>query len=234
MNSIKLILFALLVFITFSNAQDIKPVKTAQDVIDNYMETNGGADNLKDVKSIKTTGSMNIMNTDVKLTVYISKDAFYLSTESADFKLIQAYDAKKNTGWTAFGEGVKDMPDADLGRLKESIEASLWVYYYDKNKYGITYELLQDEKIDSVACYVVEFKKGAEELQTVYYDKKNYNRVKSISPGNISTYSDFRKTGDFDIYMPYKITTSEHELKLTRYEFNKDFDKKLLEKPKEN
>ena len=214
------------------SAQDFKEVKTAQDVIDNYITANGGADGLKDVKSISMDGKMNIMGSEVPLRFYIGNDIFYMNLENTQFDVIVAVDTKKKTGWSRFGNMMNDSKPDDIERTKENIEASLWGYYLDKDKYGIRYELMQNEKAGDNDAYVVDFLNKDSLIQTVYFDTKTFRRVKQIKGKQTSDYSDI-KVVESGIYMPYKIATGQGDVVVTKYEFNAKFDKKLLKKPKE-
>jgi hypothetical protein len=128
-----------------------------------------------------------------------------------------------------FGEATDITPE-DAAKYSENVESALWTYYLDKDKYGISYALAQNQEIDSINCYAVNFKKHDRFLYTVYFDTVNFNRIKNEKEGNVSLYGDFREVGKSRIYMPYEIV-QQGTVKVDRYEFNVKFDKKLLKKP---
>ncbi|MCI0448682.1 MAG: hypothetical protein L0Y79_02715 [Chlorobi bacterium] len=231
--NIKSIILLLLLFICSLTAQTFKEVKTAQDVIDNYIESNGGADNLREIKSILMEGTMNFMGSDVPIKFYSGNDIFYMNFSNSQFPMMVAADTKKKTGWSKFGEVVKDASSADIERHKNNIISTLWGYYIDKDKYDITYQLLQNEKVGDKDAYVVEFLNKDSIIQTVYFDTENFKRVKVVKGTMSSEYSDFRNVSASGIYMAYKVSTPQGDLTVTKYEFNTKFDKKLLKKPKE-
>jgi len=210
--------------------KEFKVVKAAQDVIDNYLIANGGRENLEKIKSIKMTGKVDAMGMVLPVSMYLSSRYFYMSAEDTAFGFSMAYDNKKKTGWTRmFGES-KDMTAEEASKYDETVESALWGYYLDKEKFGITYELTQNQKADTINCYVINFSKGERVAYTVYFDTSNYNRVKNEKAGRVSLYGDFREVGSSGIKMPYAIT-QQGTVNVDKYEFNTKFDKNLLKKP---
>jgi hypothetical protein len=68
-------------------------------------------------------------------------------------------------------------------------------------------------------------------VQTVYFDTENFKRVKVVKGTMSSEYSDFRNVSGSGIYMAYKVSTTQGDVTVSKYEFNTKFDKKLLKKP---
>jgi hypothetical protein len=210
--------------------KEFKEVKTAQDVIDNYLTANGGKENLERIKSIKMTGKVDAMGLTLPVSMFMSHRYFCMSAEDSAFGFTIVYDNKNKKGWSRmFGEATDITPE-DAAKYSENVESALWTYYLDKDKYGISYELAQNQEIDSINCYAVDFKKHDRFLYTVYFDTVNFNRIKNEKEGNVSLYGDFREVGKSGIYMPYEIV-QQGTVKVDRYEFNVKFDKKLLKKP---
>lgn len=224
-------IFNLLSSFVFSQEAKFKSVTSAQDVIDNYLISNGGADNLKKIKSIKMNGSLDYMGTEIPVTVFINSDVFFINVESKEFPIKTAYDNTKKTGWNQFGSEVKDMTEKDIEKMKQAIESNLSYYYYDKEKYNISYEMLQNEKVNDKDCYVVTFKKSEKELFTNYYDTSNYNRLKTETPAQSTIFEDFKFINEYNISMPYKVI-QQFTTVIKNYEFNTSFYNKLLKKPK--
>jgi hypothetical protein len=229
---IKLI-FAALLFSVCIYAQEFKEVKTAQDVIDNYIIANGGADNLKKVNSIEMTGSMAFMGTTFPITVYTSYDYFYMNGGNDEFKMITAMNLKDMIGWqTMFGK-TKDATIHEIEKNKVNIESMLWTYYTNKDKYGITYKLMQNEKVGEKDAYTVDFMVKDSVIQTCWFDTKTFYRVKQAKGKTTSEYSDFKNVESSGIYMAYTIKTNQGDIAVTGYKFNAEFDTSLLKKPEE-
>ncbi len=228
---IKLIVILSFIFVFSAQGQEFKEVKTGQDVIDNYLTANGGADNLKKIRSIEMTGTMMLMGKALPIKVYTSYDYFYMDGGDDLMKLTIATDMKNMTGWSYVFGNLKDATKEEVQRNKITIEQMLWGYYMDKDKYGITYKLTGNEKIGDYDTYVVEFTAGDSLLQTCNYDSKTFYRVKQLKGKTESEYSDFRNVESTGIYMGYAIKTNQGDVTVTSYKFNTDFDTKLLKKP---
>jgi len=229
----KHIILLLFLFSCSLRAQTFKEVKTAQDVIDNYLEANGGADNLRGVKSVSMEGNMSLLGSDVPIKFYTGKNIFYMNFDHSQFAVTIAVDTKKEKGWSKFGEAIKDASPADIEEHKNNIISTLWGYYIDKDKYGMSYQLLQNEKVGDKDAYVIDFLNKDSVIQTVYFDSETFNRVKVVKSSMASEYSDFKIVGNSGIYMPYRVATGEGDVTVAKYEFNSKFDKKLLKKPEE-
>lgn len=231
----KRILIVLAVFFVSLSvkAQDFKEVKTAQDVIDNHVTANGGADNLAKVKSIEMKGTIGIMGGTFPVHIYVSEDYFYTGVETPQMPVRIAISYKDKKGWqNLMGKVMDETPEA-IEKNKERVHAMLWGYYLEKDKHGVTYNLLQNEPVGGNDAYVVEFIQNEKPLQTVYFDVKSFQRVMQIKGQVTSEYSDFRDVDASGIYMSYLITGTQGDVNVTEYKFNTTFDTKLLEKPKE-
>lgn len=229
MNKIHVILC--FIFVSALHAQNFKEVSTAQDVIDNYIEANGGIDNLKSIESIEMKGNINAMGMDVPLTVYTSKDYFYMDANHPQMGITVMTDLSSNSGWTRFMGNISDAKETDIEMNRMNIESMLWTYYINKDKYGISYELLQNEKVGDNDTYVVDFKSGDSVIQTVNFDSKTFYRVKQLKGNTSSEYGEFKSVEGSGIFMPYVIKTIQGDVSVSSYRFNSDFDRKLLEKP---
>lgn len=232
MNRILIVLAVFFVSLT-GNAQDFKEVKTAQDVIDNYITANGGADNLGKVKSIEMKGMIGIMGGNFPIHIYVSEDYFYTGVETPQMPVAIAINYKDKKGWQNLMGKVKDETPESIEKNKERVHAMLWGYYLDKDKYGITYTLLQNEAVNGNDAYVVDFIQNEKSTQTVYYDAKTFHRVMQLKGQSTSEYADFKNVDNSGIYMAHLIKSNQGDVNVTEYKFNTTFDTKLLEKPKE-
>ncbi len=229
-------IFCLVISIACINAQDFKPVKSAQDVIDNFIAATGGAENMKKVKSIKATGHVSGKVKDDLFTYYIGRDVFYIKYTSPEMTVIEAFDTEKNKGWISFAGKLVDFDYKYIPMMKLLVDAALWHFYYDKDKYYITYQLKDDEKVNNTDCYVVDIMQNGDFVETDYFDKQNFNKLKQeIAEERITwQFSDYNDSGYSGLTMPFGMYMKLGEFKITDYKFNTSFDKKLLEKPKEN
>jgi len=218
-------------FNTFS--QDFKPVKTGQDVIDNYITASGGKDALNEIESIRMKGKIGEGSESGNLEIYFSKNYVYMDIAMKEFTMKQAIDVNKKKGWTQFGEMIKDMTEEEINKNTKNMDGSMWGNFISPKEHGITYELLQDESIDGTEYYAVDLIRDSLTVSTSYFDMKNFNKVKELKGGMTSGFSDFRKVKDSDVVMPYKITSQTGDVIITDITFNSSFDKKLLKRPKD-
>jgi len=230
----KVIVAFLLFFAAFNTlSQDFKPVKTGQDVVDNYITASGGKDALKDIESIRMKGNIGEGSESGNLEIYFSKSYVYMDIAMKEFTMKQAIDVKKKKGWTQFGEMIKDMTEEDINKNTKNMDGSMWGNFIDPKVHGITYELLQNETIDGTEYYAVDLIRDSLTVSTSYFDMKNFYKVKELKGGMTSGFSDFRKVKDSDVIMPYKITSQTGDVVITDITFNTSFDKKLLKRPKD-
>lgn len=224
--------FILAAFILQGYSQGFKEVKTAQDVIDNFILANGGIDNLRNIGSIKSIGKMEFGQTDIPVYIYVSEQYFYFNIDIPQFPFISSFDLKNKKGWTKVGAQIRDATEEEFNKNVDAAAAMMWKYYIDKDKYEVSYKLLQNETIKDKECFVVEFIRGENVLETVYFDPETFFRVKQIKDTQISDYSDFRNVSETGIYMPYLIKTGQGNITISSYVFNEEFDLSLLKKPK--
>lgn len=232
MNKV-IVAFMLLFGIISTYAQDFKPVKTGQDVVDNYIIASGGKDALKDIESIRMKGKIGEGSESGNLEIYFSKNYVYMDIAMKEFTMKQAIDVDKKKGWTQFGEMIKDMTEEEVKKNTKNMDGSMWGNFVSPKEHGITFDLQQNETIDGNEYYVVDLVRDSLTVSTSYFDMKNFNKVKEIKGGMTSGFSDFRKVKNSDVIMPYKITSQTGDVLITDITFNSSFDKKLLKRPKD-
>ncbi len=126
---------------------------------------------------------------------------------------------------------MKEYTDAELlGKVEDLITGGI-SFYLIYNKKGYTSELKGIDTVKGKECYKVLFSKSGNEVKTNYYDKKTFYFIKSVNPNNtnieLDNYKDVK-----GIFRPFKLVqSSEVEIEVTEYQFNKPIDTKLLSKP---
>ncbi|MBZ0201970.1 MAG: hypothetical protein K8I03_03030 [Ignavibacteria bacterium] len=228
---IRSIFAALIVMVCSVLGQEFKEVKTAQDVVDNYMLSIGGESAIRNVESVFMKGTIESPQGDGTIEVYLSKLYLFMDVVTPQFQLKQALDFKSKKGWVKLGDKVTDMKEEEIVKNLERSESSMWGNFLDAGKKGITYELLQNENYNDIEVYVVDIKKDGNTITTSYFNTKNFNKLKEMKDGTTTEYSDFRKVGSSGVYMAHKLITALSDVTTTEIEFNTKFDKKLLKKP---
>jgi hypothetical protein len=227
----------ILVFLIFSvslKAQDFKEVKSAQDVIDNYLLASGGADKLSEVESISMQGKLGNGEQSGTIEIYLGKKYVYMNIKSDMFAMTQAVDIDKKKGWTKFGTMVKDMTEEEITKSKKTMEGTLWGNYLYPKENGITFEMLQNESVKGNDAFEIDLIKDGTAVSTSFFDAKTFNKVKEIKGKMISEFSNFKPTGSLGIIMPYTIKSQTGDVEITEIKFNSRFDKSLLKKPKDS
>ncbi len=220
------------VFVTLiTYSQEFKTVKTAQDVIDNYITASGGEEALSEVKSIYMKGKFTGEGSEGSLEVYLGKSYVYLDIDMSVFKMKQAVDVKKNSGWVMFGNSVKDMSDEEIKKSSKNSEGSLWGYYLKPEEYGVSFQMMQNEEVSGKDSYVIDLIQDSATLLTAYFDTKTFNKIKQVKGNDNSEFSDFRKVGSTGVTMPYSIKNKGGDVEVSVMKLNSKFDKKLLKKP---
>jgi hypothetical protein len=213
-----------------AQTKEFKQVKTADAVIENYITENGGVENLESVKSILMNGRVDAMGKSLPVTVYSSEDYNYTNFGDSSLGFTLVFNKKEKSGWQRVMGKIHSFGDEEIKKYEEVFESSLWGYYLNKEKFGVTYKLKENEKVGDKTAYVVDFMKGEKVVYTVYFDSTNFNRVKQVRGEDEVLYEDFREVGTLGVYMPYKIT-QRAPMNVDRYEFNTEFDTNLLKQP---
>lgn len=230
------IIAVLAVFFTIFSAisQDFKPVKTAQDVVDNYIQASGGKDALASIESISMKGNMGDGEQKGTIVIYFSKKYVYMDINTSQFSMQQAIDVGKKKGWMKFGTMIKDLKEEEILKNSKNVEGSMWGNFIDPEKNGVKFEMLQNETIDGIECYVVDLIRDSLAASTSYFDMKTFNKVREIKGGMTNDFSDFREVGSTGIIMPYRIKSQTGDVAMTEIKFNSKFNKKLLTRPKDD
>jgi len=220
------------------DSMETDPVNiTAMAVIQKYIYAIGGIDNFKKVVDRTTIMSGLAMNQPIAITIkqkYPNKLLQELSVGEMN-QIIYYNDGK---GVLKIGNEITEMEGKELERLK--IDATMQ-FLLDPESYGIKTEVLPNEYVDSVDCFVIKFTlpsgirwfqyfnvetglkfKEAKEIQTNQglFEQDNY-------------FSDYREVEG--IKYPFKIKQylglQEIELTVTSLEINTGLDDKIFELP---
>jgi len=226
-----LIISILLVYISLCSQTIYKEIKTAQDVIDNFIISRGGKDILTNIKIVKFEAKYyNKLNEVFDMTRFIGKDFYYQFWGSGDFKITTAYDDKNNSGWEGDGSSVIEFKD-DLLKDYHNNSINYWGNYISADKRGVSFILKGKDTINNIEAYVIEVNIDYAYEKTLYFDAKTYDIIRRINHlGYEMNYSDYRPDGSPGIPMPH-LFYSVDTIKVISYEFNPKFDSNLLKKP---
>lgn len=181
---------------------------SAESVIEDYLSSIGGTENLKKVKSIQVDMTTNMQGMELSITSYTGKNGEYLSEVKGNGMTFQkqVYDGKK--GQVSSMQGSQMMDEEQLENMKyESIifpELS-----YTEEGYILTLKGI--DQVGGKKAYAIEIVKPNGEKQTNYYAVESGLLIQSMKvmetpQGNFpqtTVLSDYQKVGD--IMYPYSI-----------------------------
>lgn len=159
------LLLALLVF-SGVQAQDI----TADELINNCVETLGGAEAFDALENMKMTAQISMGPMELPGTLYSARpNKQYFDINIQGKTLVQAYDGE--TAWTINpfqgGETAQKMPEAEA---KDFTEATFEAEYYNYAEKGHKVELEGKETIEGTEVYKLKLTKENGTVEYYYFD----------------------------------------------------------------
>ena len=175
LNYLLLTAFALLISTSF-NAQ------TVDEIIENYIENTGGAENWQKVKSIKMNMSVNQMGMDIPIEQYSSAERTYTKISLQGQEIMQGvFDGKTlwSTNFMSMKAEKSDQEDVDNIKNELGEFPDPFLNYKEK---GFSVELMGTETIDGSDTFKVKLTKkpmlvDGEEVPNVsiyYFDSENF------------------------------------------------------------
>jgi zinc protease len=233
-----LLLTSAILFPQVQDSMETDPVNiTAMAVIQKYIFAIGGIDNFKNVIDRTTVMSGLAMNQPIAITIkqkYPNKLLQELSVGEMN-QIIYYTDGK---GTLKIGNEITEIEGKELERLK--IDASMQ-FLLDPESYGIKTEVLPNEFVDSVDCFVIKFTLPSGIRWFQYFNVETglkFKETKEIQTKQglfeqDNYFSDYREVEG--IKYPFKIKQylglQEIELTVTSIEINTGLDDKLFELP---
>jgi zinc protease len=233
-----LLLTSAILFPQVQDSMETDPVNiTAMAVIQKYIYAIGGMENFKNVIDRTTVMSGFAMNQPIAITIkqkYPNKLLQELSIGEMN-QIIYYTDGK---GTLKIGNEITEIEGKELERLK--IDATMQ-FLLDPESYGIKTEVLPNEYVDSVECFVIKFTLPSGIRWFQYFNVETSLKFKETK--EIQTkqglfeqdnyFSDYREVEG--IKYPFKIKQylglQEIELTVTSIEINTGLDDKLFELP---
>ena len=240
-NKIIFLLLFLPLQILFPQVQDTMetdPVNiTAMAIIQKYFYAIGGIENFKKVTDRTTIMSGFAMNQPIAITIE-QKFPDNLHQELAAGEMKQTIYYKDGKGKIKIGDEVTDIEGKELERLR--LDATMQ-FLLNPESYGVKAELLPNEFVDSVDCYVIKFTLPSGIRWFQYYNVSTGLKFKESK--EIQTkqglfeqktyFSDYREVNG--IKYPFKIIQylglQEIELNVVSIEVNTGLDDKIFEMP---
>ena len=214
LNYLLLTAFALLISTSF-NAQ------TVDEIIENYIENTGGAENWQKVKSIKMNMSINQMGMDIPIEQYSSAERTYTKISLQGQEIMQGvFDGKTLWSTNFMSMKAEKSNQEDIENVKNALYEFPDPFLNYKEK-GYTAELMGTETLEGSYVFKVKLTKkpnlvDGEEVPNVtiyYFDAENFVPIMThqemtegpakgtIMEGKMSDYQEVD-----GLYMPFSMT----------------------------
>ncbi|HAY71941.1 MAG TPA: hypothetical protein DCX89_08620 [Saprospirales bacterium] len=228
-----------LLMLCFSAAQS----QNLEKIIARHIEARGGAGKWEKIENIKITGRFVAFSEEKDFwTQKCSDGNLYSEFWMGKFKVIEAFDGKN--GWT-----IDPWHDFSYPRLMNKAEvnallqkSALATPFFQLKQEGIQAQLLENENVDGVECYVIKLIRSNGFEGTWYLRTDNYLEYKCKSQwvdfatqmSAESFYEDFRTING--LVIPYYEERSYGQRnniqKISTIEFNVPFDRQKIKMPK--
>lgn len=242
MKTIKsLFILLLIAAIVPANAQ------TADEIIANYFENTGGAENWNNLEGIKYEGTANAQGMSIPIEYYLTKEGKQLlkiniqGQEMTQF----SFDGEKmwTTNFMTMQPEVAD-PDATMNMKNQSMDFPDPFLNYKKK--GYTVELIGEETMEGTETFKVKLTRkpyivdGNEEpnITFFYFEKENFVPIATESEvregpmkGQVikDTLSDYQEVDG--LYFPFAMTMGGQPITMTNIILNPEIDEAMFAMP---
>lgn len=234
----KVLLTIIFAFIIQSaSSQDkFKEVKTAEDVIDNYITAIGGAEKIREINSETLKGVLNIQGMDIGFMTFRNDTMSFINAEGMAHgtNMILLKSLITNTsGWEYQMNGMRDYEGEELLKKQLDLITGNIGFVLNYKSKGYEFDLKGTDTLNGKLCYKMELLKDGKVVRTSYYDHESFF-IKEFFTSNDTRveFDDYREVSG--VYRPFKfIQKSPMELTIVfnEYIFNKMIDSDLLSKP---
>ncbi len=232
----------------------ISQAQSVDEIINNYFENIGGADNFRALKGVKMTASVNAQGMEIPVTmIQLKGGAQLMKFELQGKKLTQmAFDGE--TAWghnfmTMQAEKSDSITTENLKRQKQDFPDP-FLDYKDK---GYNAELIGEDTKEGVECFKIKLTKTPvivddkeeENISFYYFDKENFvpivveSEIRSGEMKGMVSQSIFSDYDEVDgLYFPFSITQGIKDMggqtiKISKIELNPEVDMAEFEFPTE-
>ncbi len=160
--------------------------QTVDDIIGKSMQAAGGEAKFSTVKTMKMTGSMDMMGMNMPFTIYNKKPAFRMEQEVMGQKMISAYNGK--TGWMispmSGSTEPQEIPEEMLNSVKQQANFGQNPITSMKEN-GITATLIGKEKADGVDAYKIKMVGKDNSESFLFIDASKYLPIKMTNQAEV-------------------------------------------------
>jgi outer membrane lipoprotein-sorting protein len=240
-NKLKSVLLATLLLTQFYVS-----AQTVDDIVYKHIKAMGGANQIADLKSVRITANMKVMNMDMPVTTTIVQNkAFRTETTAQGMTIIQAVNGK--SGWMINPMGGQSkatvMPEEAVKSM-ESQKDLTGLYNYKEKGYKLTLD--GEEDLDGAKVYKVTatLNSGVKQINYISKDTFYILKIEASMPveGQLikteSRQSDFRQVDGIVFPFVLEVTTTAMPgmtmvNRIASLEVNPKIDESIFEMPKE-
>lgn len=245
---LKFILFSVLAIFSAITVS----AQTANEIIDNYFENTGGADNWRAIKGMTNKATVNSQGMDIPVTIIVLNDGRTLvKMELQGKELVQmAFDGTESwsTNFQTMEAEKSDNETTENIKRESGDFPDPFLDYADK---GYAVELLGKETVEGAECFKIKLTKkpklvdGAdvENISFYFFDTENYVPIvveSEISTGQMKgkisriTFSDYQEVDG--LYFPFSMTQGIKDMgsqafNFTSIEVNPTIDEAIFKFP---
>ena len=195
--------------------------QTADEIVANYLENIGGAENWKKVTSQKMQASVNVqgMKLPVVMVSFANGKSYSSFTLQGKTMVQQVFDGEKGYEMNFMTQKMEEIDAESVENLKRNKD-DFPLPFLDYKEKGYTVEKLEDETVEGVDCFKIKFISGkklneGKEIDDVtyyYFDKENFIPIvveTTISMGPMAGKTAQTVFSDYDevdgLYFPFSI-----------------------------
>ncbi|PHN06634.1 LolA family protein [Flavilitoribacter nigricans] len=207
--------------------------QSAKDIVQNYLETIGGADQWQNIKTMTTEASMSMQGMSFDAIIYAKyPDKQRVEVDLNGMQLIQAYDG--TTAWwinpMMGSDKAQKMPEPMAQSMSNQEFESPFINYEEK---GSTVELLGESELEGTDVYELRLGRSDGRSEIYYFDKKTNLPIKMATKSSegqmIETlFSDYKAT-DSGLVSPHKMEvkvggSTQQEITFHKITFDKSLE----------
>ncbi len=247
-----IIILFLLLYTKISYPQPEHPeVKSANDVIENYLTSIGGKNKLKRIHSYRISGSANFFGTIVPYDEYADSNKFYMNIGSDTIKIIKLVINDKTRWVESYKDGEDTLSIIDISDEHHAnwniylLKYNFFFFFVNYMKYDLTLKFDSSDLQDKESSYEIAFSKDDTVRCRAVFNKNNFHLTKFtvetpaelvLGFNNLSYhFEDYREINNKGLILPFTIIRNEVvPIEISDYIFNTTIDEKLIQKNNPN
>ncbi len=226
--------------------------QSADEIVSKYLETTGGVENWKKVKSQKVAASVNAQGMKIPVEFWSFADGRTYSAFTLQGKTMvqQVFDGEKGYEMNFMTQKMEEIDAESVENLKRN-KGDFPSPFIDYKEKGYTVEKLEDATVEGVDCFKIKFTAGkklsegkeVDDVTYYYFDKENFVPIvveTTIKMGPMAGKTSQTVMSDYDevdgLYFPFSIQEKLKEgegmgqtITFDKIELNVEADKSMFD-----